>query len=137
MFGIGMPELLLILAIALIVIGPKKLPDLAKSLGRAMGEFKRATNDLKDSIQKETGLDEVRDTFKGMNADIIDAASDESSIDSDTPPDNTDTEPTSPLEQVGKAFQKMNQESPDTATETPTESTTGDETPPPQEKAAP
>lgn len=50
MFGMGMPEILLILAIALIVIGPKKLPDIAKSLGKAMGEFKRATNELKDSI---------------------------------------------------------------------------------------
>ena len=64
MFGIGMPEMLLILAVALIVIGPKKLPDLAKSLGRALGEFKRATSDLKESIQAETGLDEVRDTLK-------------------------------------------------------------------------
>ena len=50
MFGIGMPEMLLILAIALIVIGPKKLPDLAKSLGRAMREFKRATSDLKETL---------------------------------------------------------------------------------------
>ena len=41
MFGIGMPEMILILAVALIVIGPKKLPDLAKSLGRALGEFKK------------------------------------------------------------------------------------------------
>lgn len=51
MFGIGMPELLLILAVALIFIGPKKLPDLAKSLGKAMGEFKKATTELKDSIE--------------------------------------------------------------------------------------
>ncbi|MGM0642639.1 MAG: twin-arginine translocase TatA/TatE family subunit, partial [Thermodesulfobacteriota bacterium] len=43
MFGLGMPEILLILALALIVIGPKRLPDLAKTLGKAMGEFKRAT----------------------------------------------------------------------------------------------
>ena len=51
MFGIGMPEMLLILAIALIVIGPKKLPDLAKSLGRAFAEFRRATSEVKESFE--------------------------------------------------------------------------------------
>jgi TatA/E family protein of Tat protein translocase len=43
MFGIGFPELLLIMAIALIVLGPKRLPDLARALGRGFSEFKRAT----------------------------------------------------------------------------------------------
>ncbi len=57
MFGMGMPEILLILAIALIVIGPKKLPDIAKSLGRAMGEFKKATNDLKNTINLDDPID--------------------------------------------------------------------------------
>ena len=47
MFGIGMPEMLVILALALIVIGPKKLPDLAKSLGRAMRELKKPPVNLK------------------------------------------------------------------------------------------
>lgn len=70
MFGIGMPEMLLILAVALIVIGPKKLPDLAKSMGKALGEFKRATNDLKQSIEQETGMDEVRDSLNEVNRDI-------------------------------------------------------------------
>jgi TatA/E family protein of Tat protein translocase len=50
MFGMGMTEILVILAVALIVIGPKKLPDLAKSLGRALGEFRKATTDLKESL---------------------------------------------------------------------------------------
>ncbi len=54
MFGIGMPELLLILALALIVIGPKKLPDLARALGRGMAEFRRATDELKSSFQEES-----------------------------------------------------------------------------------
>jgi sec-independent protein translocase protein TatB len=63
MFGIGMPEMIMILVVALIVIGPKKLPDLAKSLGRALGEFKRATNDLKTSIDLESDLKSVQSTF--------------------------------------------------------------------------
>ena len=70
MFGIGMPEMILILAVALIVIGPKKLPDLAKSLGRAMGEFKKATSDLKESMEADTGLSEVKDTLDDINSDI-------------------------------------------------------------------
>ncbi len=72
MFGIGMPELLLILVIALIVIGPKKLPDLAKSLGRALGEFKKATSDLKDSLDIDTDFKEVRDTFGEVRQDLRD-----------------------------------------------------------------
>ena len=71
MFGIGTPELLVILAVALIVIGPKKLPDLAKSLGRALGEFKRATNDLKQSIEQETGLGDVRDQIRNVKNDVL------------------------------------------------------------------
>ena len=66
MFGIGMPEMILILAVALIVIGPKKLPDLAKSLGKAMGEFKKATRDLKDSMQIDAELKEVKGAFDDL-----------------------------------------------------------------------
>jgi len=52
MFGIGMTELLVILVVALIVFGPTKLPELARSLGRAMHEFRRASNDLRASFNE-------------------------------------------------------------------------------------
>ena len=70
MFGLGMPEILLILAIALIVIGPQKLPEVAKTLGKAMGEFKRSTQDLKNSIDIETTVNEVKPNKKKLK-DII------------------------------------------------------------------
>jgi Tat protein translocase TatB subunit len=53
MFGIGLPELLIIAALALILIGPKKLPDLAKSLGKTLGELRKATDDVKETILEE------------------------------------------------------------------------------------
>jgi Tat protein translocase TatB subunit len=53
MFGIGMPELLVILGLALLLIGPKKLPQLAKSLGKTLGELRKATDDLKETISEE------------------------------------------------------------------------------------
>lgn len=70
MFGIGMPELILIMAVALIVIGPKKLPDLAKSLGRALGEFKRATTDFKESIDIDHKVGDLKKAFEDINQDI-------------------------------------------------------------------
>ena len=73
MFGIGMPEMLLILAIALIVIGPKKLPDLAKSLGRAMREFKKATNEFKETMHIDSELAEVKNAFNGISDDVKEA----------------------------------------------------------------
>jgi len=73
MFGIGMPEMLLILAIALIVIGPKKLPDLAKSLGRAFAEFKQATSELKESLEIDDELKDIKTTFNGMSDEIKEA----------------------------------------------------------------
>ena len=50
MFGIGMPELLVILVVALLVLGPKRLPEVARSLGRGMAEFRRASSELRQSL---------------------------------------------------------------------------------------
>lgn len=61
MFGsIGMPELVIILVIALIIFGPRKLPELGRSLGRSISEFKRATNELRTTVEDEIEGDERR-----------------------------------------------------------------------------
>ena len=62
MFGsIGMPELIIILVIALIIFGPRKLPELGKSLGRSINEFKRASADLQSTLEQEIKLEEQKE----------------------------------------------------------------------------
>ncbi|HXW07057.1 MAG TPA: TatA/E family twin arginine-targeting protein translocase [Vicinamibacterales bacterium] len=61
MFGpIGMPELVVIMVIALIIFGPRKLPELGRSLGKSLGEFKRASNELRSTLDEEIRLEEQR-----------------------------------------------------------------------------
>lgn len=62
MFGsIGMPELIIIFVIALIIFGPRKLPELGKSLGRSINEFKKASNDLQHTLEQEIKLEEQKE----------------------------------------------------------------------------
>jgi sec-independent protein translocase protein TatA len=61
MFGpIGMPELVIIMVIALIIFGPRKLPELGRSIGRSLNEFKRASNELRSTLDEEIRVEEQR-----------------------------------------------------------------------------
>ena len=67
MFGtLGMPELILIFVVALLLFGPRKMPQIGRSIGRAMGEFRRASNEFKRTIEDEVAADEIRDVERDL-----------------------------------------------------------------------
>ena len=63
MFNLGAPEIMVILLVALVVIGPKKLPDAIRQLGQAIREFRRVTTDMRTDLQDALGVEEIRDAF--------------------------------------------------------------------------
>jgi TatA/E family protein of Tat protein translocase len=66
--SIGMPELMIIFVVALIIFGPRKLPELGRSLGKSLGEFKRASNELRSTLEDEIRLEEQRDARAAARA---------------------------------------------------------------------
>ena len=70
MFGIGMQELIIIAIIALLIVGPKKLPDLAKTLGKSFGELRRAADDITDDFKK-TMKDDEKQNDDGLKDSLL------------------------------------------------------------------
>lgn len=109
MFGIGLPEMILILALALIVVGPDKLPDLARSIAKGIMELKKTAEGLKKNFEEEThslkeirpDLEEAARNFKGQ---ILDLPS----------PNNNDSTEQSPTDQAAKAHAELAQSGVDT-----------------------
>jgi Tat protein translocase TatB subunit len=71
MFGIGMPELLVIAVIALLVVGPKKLPDIAKAIGKGFSEFRKATESTAETFKETLKTDELKKDFDGIKDSLL------------------------------------------------------------------
>jgi TatA/E family protein of Tat protein translocase len=93
-----MPELLIVLVVALLVLGPRKLPEAARSLGRGMAEFRRASNDLRNSLTAP--IDEIKDTVADLGRDLTEddgsASNSGSAADAGTSAPATSVPPPSP-----------------------------------------
>lgn len=72
MFGsLGLPELVLIFVVALLLFGPRKLPEIGRTVGKALGEFRRASNDLRRTVEEEVAVEDLRQAGR----ELQDAAS--------------------------------------------------------------
>lgn len=86
--SVGMPELIIILVIALIIFGPRKLPELGRSLGKSIGEFRKASNELKSTLEEEIRLEEQKEQRAKMEAEQA------SAVAAAAPPPPAATDPT-------------------------------------------
>src|SRR5665213_2497316 len=90
--SIGMPELIVIFLIALVIFGPRKLPELGRSLGKGIAEFKRASNELKSTLEEEIRMEERADAARGQTAQAA-----------QTSPSQAITAPAAPVSKPGAA----------------------------------
>ena len=97
MFGpLGVPEVILIFVVALLLFGPRKMPEIGRTLGRAIGEFRRASNEFKRTIEDEVAADEVRSVerelkqIRNLGTDVVTAVEQPPET-SESPAGGTDT----------------------------------------------
>lgn len=86
MFGIGMPELLVILVIALLVVGPKKLPDLAKTVGKGLSEFRKATEGATETLKETLRVDEIKQDVEDFKESLLSDKNSDQNHDAVSPP---------------------------------------------------
>jgi Tat protein translocase TatB subunit len=104
MFGIGMPELLVIAVIALLVVGPKKLPDIAKALGKGLSEFRKVTEEATDTIKETLKTDEIKKDMDEIKDSLLSGTKDETKAPappaSSVPADHNTPKPADPKPQA-------------------------------------
>ena len=99
MFGpLGMPEIIMIFIVGLLLFGPRKMPQLGRSIGRALGEFRRASNEFKRTVEDEVAAEEIRSVekdlrdIKNIGTDAVKETFDAAVVEEpETPPEKSDS----------------------------------------------
>lgn len=139
MFGIGLPELILIVAVGLVVVGPDKLPELAKSLAKGIGELKKAAGSLKESLEEDeswkevkNNVDELSNAYKNLPAPVNEEGQPSATEESSAPLPEAKPGPDSKHQEImNKIFDPVPRETP------PENSAVTKETPPEDREEAP
>ena len=102
MFGIGLPELIVIAIIALLVVGPKKLPDLAKSLGKGLTEFKKAVEEVTENVKETLKPDDVKKEVDDFKNSLLFGKKDDQEEHKQSPPADGEKREQSPKDSTNK-----------------------------------